>query len=301
MQAFQSLLHQGISLLETDTVVLTVSPRGVSIPSSSGHQFTGPRLGNETRGGNPVSIPSSSGHQFTVGAYSTKTCARSSGFNPFFIRASVYWLENHSALPSTAGYVSIPSSSGHQFTESPRRHPGCRRGRVSIPSSSGHQFTGVRFAKVRLVARSVSIPSSSGHQFTVQRHSGVSWCPVIRFNPFFIRASVYCCAAVKCTVVVGCKWFQSLLHQGISLLAGLFVLKNIACGSVSIPSSSGHQFTEEMQTSPPEIGGFKFQSLLHQGISLLEKCRVVWNAGNKVFQSLLHQGISLLRAAMLST
>ena len=39
----------------------------------------------------------------------------------------------------------------------------------------------------------------------------------------------------------------------------------------------------------------KFQSLLHQGISLLNFKRKLKNFQTELFQSLLHQGISLLR------
>ena len=116
----------------------------------------------------------------------------------------------------------------------------------------------------------VSIPSSSGHQFT-GRHGAI---PVRRvragFNPFFIRASVYWVMplSIKSRLV---RQFQSLLHQGISLLASSVLMR---------------RWTSCL-----------FQSLLHQGISLLGlplcSCMQVYT----MFQSLLHQGISLLFAS----
>ena len=63
---FQSLLHQGISLLWAADHRREVEARLVSIPSSSGHQFT-ERMRRQLPAFNAVlvSIPSSSGHQFT--------------------------------------------------------------------------------------------------------------------------------------------------------------------------------------------------------------------------------------------
>ena len=90
--AFQSLLHQGISLLHCDGASNRMLPAEVSIPSSSGHQFTAPM------------------HQ----AEETHDLFR---FNPFFIRASVYCSRGWPGHPLRLERVSIPSSSGHQFTE----------------------------------------------------------------------------------------------------------------------------------------------------------------------------------------
>ena len=190
-------------------------------------------------------------------------------FNPFFIRASVYCLP----FPEGSHYawqaqVSIPSSSGHQFTDGQSFnafHAFCN---VSIPSSSGHQFTG----RTLFPPNSRTIPS-----------------------------------------------FQSLLHQGISLLRRRAVSAHCGAAPVSIPSSSGHQFTGERDgTQAPQRGGvsipsssghqftgprlpiddFKnlsvFQSLLHQGISLLTASDLSQAVRLILFQSLLHQGISLL-------
>ena len=138
-------------------------------------------------------------------------------FNPFFIRASVYCARVRLRRVRRRNAVSIPSSSGHQFTV--RRRVGLRSHpeTVSIPSSSGHQFTGPPCAWPRTAPSWVSIPSSSGHQFTVNEYS-----------PQFQQ--------------MGFK-FQSLLHQGISLLRQNILAKGASMDNVSIPSSSGHQFT----------------------------------------------------------
>ena len=225
----------------------------VSIPSSSGHQFTG-WMGTRWMG--PVrarvSIPSSSGHQFT-GSEQLPWIWPSFGvrFNPFFIRASVYWpfrycvrrnglrpfqsllhqgisllseldnvqraVERAEAFQSLLhqgisllgvgkaqhrrwqlGSVSIPSSSGHQFTARLRAGNAPAKVLVSIPSSSGHQFTGISTSKCLTGSfRMVSIPSSSGHQFTAGCRCAPRWFSALRFNPFFIRASVYCSSASR--------------------------------------------------------------------------------------------------------
>ena len=62
---FQSLLHQGISLLDSIELAKKFTRKYVSIPSSSGHQFTGLEMG-----------------------HIRETALKR--FNPFFIRASVY-------------------------------------------------------------------------------------------------------------------------------------------------------------------------------------------------------------------
>ena len=46
MPMFQSLLHQGISLLVKICCLFVVPNMDVSIPSSSGHQFTEADAGN---------------------------------------------------------------------------------------------------------------------------------------------------------------------------------------------------------------------------------------------------------------
>ena len=113
--------------------------------------------------------------------------------------------------------VSIPSSSGHQFTEGVIRANSFTR--LSGFQSLLHQGISLLlslFIRIGVARSAVSIPSSSGHQFTV---CSVFFLRVGRgasFNPFFIRASVYCEPEDA-----DIKW-QDL---------------------VSIPSSSGHQFT----------------------------------------------------------
>ena len=67
MSEFQSLLHQGISLLVGNLRIDPPAPESVSIPSSSGHQFTDKRdNASLLMAFEKVSIPSSSGHQFTA-------------------------------------------------------------------------------------------------------------------------------------------------------------------------------------------------------------------------------------------
>ena len=144
--------------------------------------------------------------------------ARWPSFNPFFIRASVYWVDGQQMADRLEACVSIPSSSGHQFTGFKRdvgRNPIIRT--VSIPSSSGHQFTDTAFIRLfapkvgfqSLLHQGISLLSSEEGEVKVAKH--------LSFNPFFIRASVYC-------FVNGIylfrqrRKFQSLLHQGISLL-----------------------------------------------------------------------------------
>ena len=86
---FQSLLHQGISLLRlgsflpgTDIVEFqSLLHQGISLLGPDGRPAGGHAA--------VVSIPSSSGHQFTVHHLNGK-CSQELCFNPFFIRASVY-------------------------------------------------------------------------------------------------------------------------------------------------------------------------------------------------------------------
>ena len=104
---FQSLLHQGISLLKAPVAGRRPRRLGVSIPSSSGHQFTASGVGGLAGGAKSVSIPSSSGHQFT-GRHCPSGRRRRRGFNPFFIRASVYWLSlRRHGLSCTATFQSL--------------------------------------------------------------------------------------------------------------------------------------------------------------------------------------------------
>ena len=170
MNSFQSLLHQGISLLACRDATLFPRRREGFNPffiRASVYWHVG--MQRYSLGDGKVSIPSSSGHQFTGFAPGTWRAARAPRFqsllhqgisllhakilglkvtnkylrfNPFFIRASVYW----------------------NWRRPRRRMTGSNC--VSIPSSSGHQFTGHAHRKPALV-----------------RARG--------FNPFFIRASVY--------------------------------------------------------------------------------------------------------------
>ena len=162
----------------------------VSIPSSSGHQFTANRLlRSAATSRSPVSIPSSSGHQFTGWLRRSSYKQQQPGFqsllhqgislleseplpegdvsdcfNPFFIRASVYWTETRRrSLPLI--WVSIPSSSGHQFTV----------GTVKLAWWSVMRFQS-------LLHQGISLLNIWGEPINRRVH---------RFNPFFIRASVY--------------------------------------------------------------------------------------------------------------
>ena len=113
------------------------------------------------------------------------------------------------------------------------------------------------------------------------------------FNPFFIRASVYCAAGDCSGGQPPCE-FQSLLHQGISLLDWRFY--------PSIPAEELFQSLLHQGISllaPYPVCYYicfhvLFQSLLHQGISLLEAVNALAAIAKFRFQSLLHQGISLL-------
>ena len=199
-----------------------------------------------------VSIPSSSGHQFTVSWYLLHVECRIALFQSL-LHQGISLLGEAIADDLERGIqVSIPSSSGHQFTVHWQGNRRQLSRRVSIPSSSGHQFTagrsnagevrfpaafqsllhqGIsllrsRFRSQQARIRFVSIPSSSGHQFTAREQIWAGIKGVIRFNPFFIRASVYCAPSWPWP----CRptgWFQSLLHQGISLLASQKIEREI--------------------------------------------------------------------------
>ena len=284
--------------------------KNVSIPSSSGHQFTGIRITlircSPMR---MVSIPSSSGHQFTaIRIIIYLPFMAFTGFNPFFIRASVYCIPTHAGEFIPGDCVSIPSSSGHQFTANQFGTVRDWQKLVSIPSSSGHQFTENQLA---------TSWTMQGNTFQSLLHQGISLLhgSVIRllqrlrlcFNPFFIRASVYCAlqamgrtlelggfnpffirASVYWKARLSCPerqqaMFQSLLHQGISLLGRKIVFANqrrqrfnpffirasVYCSggnrerygptfTVSIPSSSGHQFTACAKSGTRRFSGMRF-------------------------------------------
>ena len=189
---FQSLLHQGISLLNPRVVMLdTFNASSFNPFFIRASVYCAPKGTFPSRLLGSVSIPSSSGHQFTAFHRRVRRGAWHRGFNPFFIRASVYWTPPW--LPTREPKcVSIPSSSGHQFTGRVMLHSARDVAAVSIPSSSGHQFTAENGLRVPIDDDYVSIPSSSGHQFTGRNVAGA--------------------------VIVVVLQFQSLLHQGISLL-----------------------------------------------------------------------------------
>ena len=142
MKAFQSLLHQGISLLQPEKchrvqyrfcfnpffirasvywIVLQAAAARAALPFQSllhqGISLLVEAPSPEEAGQEVVSIPSSSGHQFT-GFPGSPLHIHSPCFNPFFIRASVYWFTKALVHKNFLLIVSIPSSSGHQFTAS---------------------------------------------------------------------------------------------------------------------------------------------------------------------------------------
>ena len=141
----------------------------------------------------------------------------------------------------------------------------------------------------------VSIPSSSGHQFTACRRLRACASSPNSFNPFFIRASVYWVLRTRSSMS-SLSLFQSLLHQGISLL---FLDKSQCDPYLRRFNPFFIRASVYWNAEPPimRAPSLMFQSLLHQGISLLEVVEAhPLHAGRFGFQSLLHQGISLLKA-----
>ena len=240
---FQSLLHQGISLLDD-----------VSSPASwSRYRF------------NPFFIRASVywPHSASVSAWGLG-CS----FNPFFIRASVYCPARPVLRRRGLGAFQSLLHQGISLLGSSAR-PCCIATRaVSIPSSSGHQFTGWQagFGQDALWGRFNPFFIRASVYWAA--HAGSDGACRRRFNPFFIRASVYCHPEIRAA------------------------RESIA--PVSIPSSSGHQFTVGLRTISPVTHPPSFQSLLHQGISLLNGEISYQLLPLFKFQSLLHQGISLL-------
>ena len=115
------------------------------------------------------------------------------GFNPFFIRASVYWSRASGGGGRTVGSFQSLLHQGISLLGLRRNCISNNSRLVSIPSSSGHQFTdkASRLAPHReapgrfnpfFIRASVYCPIPTGRS-TLRR---------LRFNPFFIRASVYC-------------------------------------------------------------------------------------------------------------
>ncbi len=214
---FQSLLHQGISLLE----ILTFLKKQLwSAFQSLLHQGISLLVKLLTLNSTPsriVSIPSSSGHQFTVRKMTVAKDVQQFSFNPFFIRASVYWFVFLGLFLCPFDTVSIPSSSGHQFTASNNVVYNATFPVVSIPSSSGHQFTVHVLLATGINPGFVSIPSSSGHQFTATRPAATLYFPL----PVSIPSSSghQFTARMQTPPSPKRSGFQSLLHQGISLLS----------------------------------------------------------------------------------
>ncbi len=242
MKSFQSLLHQGISLLSVDLEVpeevkkafQSLLHQGISLLArlAGGNPGTG-------RGFNPFFIRASVYCAAPRGApYAPRGC-----FNPFFIRASVYWTIAILIWRRLSDWFQSLLHQGISLLAFPRSR---RRWTIEVTFQS-------------LLHQGISLLGFGGV---------AGFAEAGGFNPFFIRASVYCGKVYK---------------QGKKPPRG-----------VSIPSSSGHQFTGRdggAQAGEPR----QFQSLLHQGISLL----VFVQDGDRGrsapwFQSLLHQGISLL-------
>ena len=170
---------------------------------------------------------------------------RKPGFNPFFIRASVYCAPLALALA-----------------------------RLELRFQSLlHQGISLLFAEASLLRR--------------------IW--KFRFNPFFIRASVYW-EKISSTLDWSSFPFQSLLHQGISLLLAVGQAHEPENVSVSIPSSSGHQFTALVQQCLSFGGSFCFNPFFIRASVYCLKLSAAEYAVHYLFQSLLHQGISLLWA-----
>ena len=243
-QEFQSLLHQGISLLK-----LKGRAREYGLLS--------------------VSIPSSSGHQFTVKARNSPTSGLGVGFNPFFIRASVYCCAfcGFTARNCCRSFQSLL----HQGISLLNNTPADLLEEEVLFQSLLHQGISLLLSRCRLQG------PTAGVCFNPFFIRASVYCVALfvladaieaGFNPFFIRASVYCHAGRNRQTAGGCcfnpffirasvYWpaapgraglcadaFQSLLHQGISLLHAVAQRGVGAPGHpVSIPSSSGHQFT----------------------------------------------------------
>ena len=144
---------------------------------------------------------------------------------------------------------------------------------VSIPSSSGHQFTEFRHHAPRGHGHGVSIPSSSGHQFTVEWKS--DWVRIhgLKFQSLLHQGISLLGLSIQPEIRRLFR-FQSLLHQGISLLC--IVLKPYRFQERHKFQSLLHQGISLLSLRVP-VRHWKtagFQSLLHQGISLLP-CKLV--------------------------
>ena len=164
---FQSLLHQGISLLYNDGDGNANSQQEVSIPSSSGHQFTGGRS-VRTCGAYDARFQSllHQGISLLSLWQAGKPASLRPGFNPFFIRASVYC---NSQIKIGIVAVYVFQSLLHQGIS------------LLAPMELAISILSSRFNPFFIRASVYWRPSIAAH--TAQRQ---------RFNPFFIRASVYC-------------------------------------------------------------------------------------------------------------
>ena len=92
--------------------------------------------------------------------------------------------------------------------------------------------------------------------------------------------------------------FQSLLHQGISLLHVRWPGATARRAGVSIPSSSGHQFTVRHLEEAMDPSRYSVSIPSSSGHQFTEPCAMLPSSPSRAFQSLLHQGISLLNAVV---
>ena len=240
----------------------------VSIPSSSGHQFTGRREG-VSNGLHVVRFQSLLHQGISLLTASRPGVGLLSVAFQSLLHQGISLLANGCQPP--IGMRKTFQSLLHQGISllDDGGQPVKADFSVSIPSSSGHQFTGTRW--VRSTGSGLSAFQSLLHQgisLLIKNRSSTGSPSIIGFNPFFIRASVYWLRLEISLEAMPA--FQSLLHQGISLLANI-CMPHFKCppNCVSIPSSSGHQFTGRIFHSAEKNSWIQFQSLLHQGISLL--------------------------------
>ena len=255
----------------------------VSIPSSSGHQFTGDRRPADRHPSAPVfqsllhqgisllltvvspGRPVIAGFQSLLhqgisllDVETARQIAACHCFNPFFIRASVY----------CRGL----------------RHPG------QLPHRGFNPF---------FIRASVYWVPSTAAKFWVWKefqsllHQGISLLGVYidfpgiffnrRFNPFFIRASVYWRTAIRFPACKGQKCFNPFFIRA-SVYCKCLVNQLRSDKCVSIPSSSGHQFTgfqEPLvaQKNPPSFNPFFIRASVywHSGVRWTPVIRLGFN------------------------
>ena len=318
---FQSLLHQGISLLYTSTLRQKGGSVFVSIPSSSGHQFTVLHSLWFRAWHAAVSIPSSSGHQFTELGF--PACRALS------IRFQSLLHQGISLLMALGADASVEWSNLFQSL----LHQD-----ISLLADQGIDVEGTPVVFQSLLHQGISLLKAMRNAaqqplawFQSLLHQGISLLDIAEeefqsmmsaycFNPFFIRASVYWPVELDWWEHGRAVTFQSLLHQGISLLRSWANGGTSPMRTVSIPSSSGHQFTDGGGARPRRVHDFCFNPFfIRASVYWAPACRraalrrpsfnpffirasvycssfhfcspSVWS----LFQSLLHQGISLLR------